>query len=219
MIYLFTGDPAASRAKAIAFLRATRAKSPESPYLRLDPEATTPQSLADAAGARGLFHEKSLVFVNDPFSLAASGEALVEAVPLLAASENAIYVLAPKLLKAGEPLRDAAAKVFDEPARAAKAERGFNAPLVDALGARNGAALWKEIAKAQRHGDAAESLHGLLHWKARDMMKKGGRAWSRGEARELSLSLLALLSESRSGNGLPLSLSLEHFALSMLTAR
>jgi len=57
-------------------------------------------------------------------------------------------------------------------------------------------------------------VHGLLHWKARDMMQKGGRAWSKEEARALSRELIELLSDSR-GKDLPLKESLERFALSL----
>jgi hypothetical protein len=57
-------------------------------------------------------------------------------------------------------------------------------------------------------------LHGLLHWKARDLMKKGSRSWTSEESRRLSLALIALLQGSRRG-GLDLPLALERFALSI----
>jgi hypothetical protein len=57
-------------------------------------------------------------------------------------------------------------------------------------------------------------LHGLLHWKARDLMQKGGRGWSDTETRTLSRTLIELLSDSRSGE-LSLDLALERFALSL----
>lgn len=214
MIWLFTGDPAAARAKALSWVRATRAKVPTAPYIRLEGAGITHEALADAATARGLFHDRSLAFVNDPFALAEGGEALLAAVPALAASENAIYVYAPKLLKVAEPLRAAAVKVFDE-AGIPAAKRGFNASLADALGARDGRALWRELATAWRSGERPEEVHGLLHWKARDLMKKGGRKWTPDEARELSVTLIALLSESRGGDGLPLDRALERFALAL----
>ena len=90
--------------------------------------------------------------------------------------------------------------------------RGFNSNLVDALGARNRERLWLELNRALSAGDAPEMLHGLLHWKARDLMAKGSRVWKPQEARALSLSLISLLQSSRSG-GLELSMGLEQFAL------
>jgi hypothetical protein len=92
--------------------------------------------------------------------------------------------------------------------------RGFNSALVNALAAKDGPALWKELQKAERQGDVPEMLHGLLHWKARDMMQKGSRAWSEKESRELSVQLIELLSSARSGD-LALSPALERFALSL----
>ncbi|HEY4522942.1 MAG TPA: hypothetical protein VJK73_01055, partial [Candidatus Paceibacterota bacterium] len=67
---------------------------------------------------------------------------------------------------------------------------------------------------ALRKGDAPEMLHGLLHWKTRDLMEKGSRAWKPQETRALSLSLISLLQNSRR-KGLDLSQSLERFALSI----
>jgi hypothetical protein len=57
-------------------------------------------------------------------------------------------------------------------------------------------------------------LHGLLHWKARDMMQKGGPKWTKQEARTLSRELIELLSDSRGGE-LSLGDNLERFALSL----
>ncbi|MBI4079935.1 hypothetical protein HY414_01765, partial [Candidatus Kaiserbacteria bacterium] len=89
------------------------------------------------------------------------------------------------------------------------------------LAVRSRERLWLEIVRALRAGDAPEMLHGLLHWKARDLMdpsagrqKKGSRPWSAAEARKLSLSLIALLQDSRRKN-LDLAESLERFALSI----
>jgi AmiR/NasT family two-component response regulator len=85
---------------------------------------------------------------------------------------------------------------------------------VNALSAKDGRALWKEIVKAYRQGDAPEMVHGLLHWKARDLMQKGSKVWAPEEARKLSRDLIVLLSDSR-GRDLPLGQALERFALSL----
>jgi len=103
--------------------------------------------------------------------------------------------------------------VFDKLA-AREDARGFNNSLVNALAARSREKLWLEIARALQAGDAPEMLHGLLHWKARDLMAKGDRAWTPKESRVLSLSLISLLQSSRRG-GLDLALTLEKFALSI----
>jgi hypothetical protein len=216
MIYLFHGsDPEKVRTKAFAWVAAARAKAPEAPYIRLSADAITEPSLQEIVQSQGLFFSKMLVLLDDPFSLTEAGEALLDALPQLADSQNPIAILAPKLLAArAKKIEAKAEKVFKIDATEKKPARGFNAALVNALAARDRAALWKELMKAQREGDVPEMLHGLLHWKARDLMQKGGRGWSQEEARELSLSLIELLSDSRSGD-LPLPEALERFALSI----
>lgn len=215
MIYLFHGtDSAKARAKAFQWIAAARAKQPDAAYIRLGADAITKQSLLEAVGTQGLFYTKTLVLLDDPFDLKDAGETVLEYLDLLAESANPIGILAPKLLAArAKKLEAKAEKTFkiDAPA---KAGRGFNSSLVDALGDKNREALWKEVAKALREGDAPEAVHGLLHWKARDMMQKGNRAWGREGARKLSVELVELLSDSRGGE-LGLREGLERWSLSI----
>lgn len=215
MIYLFHGtDAGRARAKAFAWVTAARLKAPEAAYVRLQGSEITEEALRDAIGAQGLFFAKSLILLDDPFSDVDAGETVLTLLPALAASENPIGILAPKLLAAqAKKLEAAATKVFKEDA-APKRERGFNSALVNALGAKNGPALWKELQKAERAGDVPEATHGLLHWKARDMMQKGSPVWGKDGARALSVALIELLAESRSGD-LPLGPALERFALAL----
>jgi DNA polymerase III delta subunit len=215
MIYLFHGSDAnKTRAKAFQWVAAARAKAPDAFYTRLDSDAVSEASLREAVSAQGLFFSKMLVVLDDPFSKAESAALVLEALPELAKTENIIAIIAPKLLAArAKKVEAKAEKVFKTDA-VAKPARGFNSSLVNALAARDGAALWKEIVKAYRLGDAPEMVHGLLHWKARDLMQKGGRGWTQLEARALSRQLIELLSDSR-GRDLELGLALERFALSL----
>jgi len=208
MIYLFTGtDTGKARTKAFAWVAAARAKAPEAAYMRLQGKDITEEALRDAVSAQGLFFARSLILIDDPFSDEEAGEAVLAMLDTLVASENPVGIVAPKLLAArAKKLEAAATKVFREDAPL-KRERGFNSALVNALSAKDGRTLWKELVKAQRAGDAPEALHGLLHWKARDMMQKGDPG-----ARALSVSLIEILSDARSGD-LPLGPALERFAL------
>lgn len=229
MIYFFHGsDVEKARTKAFEWIAKAKAKEPNLAYVRLAREEMTDASLDDITFSGGLFVKRLLVLVDDPFPAVRSkdeeedGEeeiakcVLEEHLDALAASDNAILILAPKLA-AGKAKKIAAkAKVvyaFDTvPSRVA--ERGFNGNLVNALASRSRDKLWLEINRALRAGDAPEMIHGLLHWKARDLMEKGSRTWKPGEARSLSLALIELLQESRRG-GLELGLALEQFALSL----
>jgi len=215
MIYLFHGtDTGKVRAKAFTWIAAARAKAPEAAYIRLQGSQITEEALRDAISAQGLFFAKSLILIDDPFADADAGDTVLSMLEVLAASENPVGILAPKLLAArAKKLEGVATKVFKEDA-APKRDRGFNSALVNALGAKDGKALWKELMKVERLGDVPEITHGLLHWKARDMMQKGSTKWGKDGARELSVSLIELLSDVRSGD-LPLGPSLERFALSL----
>jgi hypothetical protein len=231
MIYLFYGsDVEKVRTKAFAWVAAARAKEPNLAYVRLAREELTPAALEDAASSGGLFVKRLLILIDDPFSAAratseeedgseeetTTGSVFEEYVDALAASDNAIVILAPKLAAVKAKKLVAKAKVeykFDVPVTF-EAKRGFNSSLVDALGARNREKLWLEINRALLAGDAPEMLHGLLHWKARDIMSKGSRVWKPQESRKLSLDLIELLQASRRG-GLGLNLALEKFALSI----
>ncbi len=215
MIYLFHGSDANKvRAKAFQWVTAARAKAPDAFYSRLSADAISEASLREAVSAQGLFFSKTLVVLDDPFSTPESAEAVLGFLTELSSSQNIVAILAPKLLAARvKNIEAKAEKVFkvDAPAKPA---RGFNSALVNALASRNGPALWKELQKAYRLGDAPEMVHGLLHWKARDLMQKGSSAWTAKEARMLSRNLILLLSDSR-GRDLSLDRALERFALSL----
>lgn len=235
MIYLFHGsDVEKTRTKAFEWVAKAREKEPNLAYVRLAREELTSAALEDAALSGGLFVKRLLILIDDPFPTARassdepySAEAsqgkeeigeniLEEYIDSLAASDNAIIILAPKLAAPKAKKITAKAKMeyrYDKPT-ALEDRRGFNSNLVSALATRSRANLWLEINRALYAGDAPEMLHGLLHWKARDLMEKGGRAWTLQESRALSLSLISLLQTSRRG-GLDLSLSLEKFALSV----
>lgn len=215
MIYLFHGsDTNKVRAKAFQWVAAARAKAPDAAYVRLTADQLTEESLAEALSSQGLFFAKTLVLLDDPFAESEAGERVLRHLEALKNSPNPVAVLAPKLLASRvQKLEAESEKIFVIDA-APKKERGFNSALVNALGARDGHTLWKEVVKALRAGEAPEALHGLLHWKARDLMQKGSRTWAPEEARALSLTLIELLSDSR-GRDLPLPLALERFALAL----
>lgn len=216
MLYLFTGtDNEKVRTKAFSWIAAARTKAPDALYVRLSADTITPEVLDEVSSTQGLFFSKMLVLLDDPFSHSGAGEMVLEHLKALSASPNPVAILAPKLLAArSKKIEALAEKVFTIDVHEKKITRGFNSALVNALSSRNGTLLWQELKIAERQGDAPEMLHGLLHWKARDLMEKGGRVWSKEEAQALSLSLIELLSDSRSG-ALPLSMQLERFALAL----
>jgi hypothetical protein len=215
MIYLFHGsDTSKVRAKAFQWVEAVRTKAPDAVYIRLSSDNITEAVITDALSSQGLFFSKSLILLDDPFALSESGETVLELLNELAKSPNPVAILAPKLLAArAKKIEAKAEKVFKIDVTE-KVVRGFNNGLVNALSSKDGAGLWKELQKAYRQGDAPEKVHGLLHWKARDMMQKGSPKWGKEGARKLSRDLIVLVSDSRSGD-LQLREGLERFSLSL----
>lgn len=216
MIYLFTGsDVFKVRAKTFEWVSVTRAKAPDASYVRLSADAIDESTLLSVAQTQGLFFTKTLALLDDPFSESSAGEEVLRHIDILADSENPIAILAPKLLASRiKKIEPKAKKVFVFDVKEKAVARGFNGALVNALGSKNKELLWKEVTKALREGEAPEALHGLLHWKARDMMQKGSSVWDKNSARRLSRELIELVSDAR-GGGLPLSESLERFALTL----
>lgn len=202
MIYLFHGsDVDRVRAKAFEWVAAARKKQPQLSYLRLSGEEITAAALRDSATSGGLFVHRALVLIDDPFF---TDSPIEDELETLVASENAIVVVAPKLLAAkAKKIAAKAAKSYEFNLREKKEGRGFNVALTEALARRSRERLWLEVVRALRAGDAPEMIHGLLHWKARSI-----------RSRDLSLALITLLMESRR-KGLDLGASLEKFALSV----
>ena len=230
-MYFFYGtDTETVRSKAFAWVCAARAKEPQLLYTRLAGDSLTESVLEEVVGAGGLFVRRLLVLIDDPFARAGKGDkdedepvtvsgagALIEKqLAVLADSDNAIIILAPGIASAlAKRVAAKATKTYCFDLRAgAPAARGFNRALVGALENCNSAALWLEIVRALREGDAPEMLHGLLHWKARDIMQKGARAWSAPAARALSIGLIILLGDARR-TGVDFARALERFALSI----
>jgi hypothetical protein len=231
MIYLFYGtDVEKVRRQAFSFIEAARKKQPALAYVRLARGDLSRETLEDAVSAGSLFVSRLLVLIDDPFPPSRrsvedddneeekiSSDGLIEeSIDSLARSDNAIVLLAPKLSVArAKKIVPKAEKEYKFDTVATRDEtRGFNSGLVNALGGHDGQKLWLEIARALIAGDALEQIHGLLHWKARNILEKGSRSWRTDEAHELSMNLISLLMTSRR-TGADLSESLERFALSI----
>src|SRR3989344_3294981 len=152
MMYLFHGsDTEKVRTKAFEWVAKARAKEPNLAYVRLAREELTSAALEDAASSGGLFVKRLLILIDDPYPKARatdeddgggeeiSSNLLEEHLDALAASDNAILILAPKLPAAKAKKLVAKVKVeykFDS-AAAREDVRGFNANLVDALAMRS----------------------------------------------------------------------------------
>ncbi len=230
MIFLFHGsDVDKVRTKAFEWITTARTKEPNLIYIHLSHTDITDTALEEISLSGGLFVRRLLVLIDDPFlttrvkntttegtDTSLAGSLIEKYLDMFVASDNAIIILAPKLATAKvKKIATKATKeyVFNTPTTNA-VTRSFNSNLVNALAMRSRETLWLEIIRALRLGDTPEMLHGLLHWKARDLMLKGNRAWEPSEARRLSLDLITLVQDTRR-KGRILSLELEHWALNI----
>lgn len=229
MIYLFHGsDTDRVRSKAFAWVAKAREKDASVVYVRLSREEITAASLEEVASSGGLFAKRLLVLLDDPYPAKRTEqneegedeEGPSTASPVdsylseLSESNNAIVLLAPNLSapQVKKLVPKATIEYRVDAAASRSAGRGFNTALVNALATRSRSALWLEVVRALRAGDRPEAVHGLLHWKARDLLEKGSRVWSPREARALSLQLILLLRDARRGKG-TLAELLERFSL------
>lgn len=226
MYFFYGSDTDKVRAKAFAWVAAAREKEPQIVYTRIAASDISEETLVEIEESGSLFVKRILVLIDDLFvktNTVIDTEAQVKKdfklleshIDAIIASNNAIILLAPGLSTArAEKIAAKATKKYKFDKTISARARGFNNVLVNALAARDSSALWLEIMRARAAGDAPEMLHGLLHWKARDLMKKGGLIWTFSEARTLSLSLITLVVDTRR-TGSDLTMALERFALSM----
>jgi len=220
MLYVFTGTNEHSvREHAFLWVATAQKKEPHLTYVRLDGDEIDESAFELIIGSGALFVNRLLVLIDDPYATSVSAlsrEMLNAHLDELAHTNNAIVIIAPRRGNTNQkPLLEKAIKVyvFDKKTTGAL-ERKFNSALVNALGERNPEKLWLEIVRAFRAGDTPEMIHGLLHWKARELIKRGSRMWTRAQARSLSINILSVLGNSRR-TGSDLSLDIERYALSI----
>lgn len=222
MIYLFHGsDVDTVRSKAFAWVSAARKKEPSLMYTRLGLDEISEGSLIESAGSGGLFVKRLLVLIDNPFAKIenntskSTGSILETYIDMLAESDNAIVILAPALTATrAKKILPKVTKEYCFNSVNKIQERGFNSGLVNALASRSGIKLWVEIMRSFRAGDPPEKIHGLLHWKVRNLMVKGSGNWSKEELRALSVKLISVLIDARNNNSSSLE-ALERFALSL----
>ena len=104
MLYLFHGsDTHKVRAKALAWIAASRAKAPDAYYLRLGPSEVSEESVRDALATQGLFFSKTLVLLDDPFEQKAAADVVLDerdlemVLPALGLLPHQVRVVAPEL--------------------------------------------------------------------------------------------------------------------------
>lgn len=119
-----------------------------------------------------------------------------------------------KLLKRKSDILTKAGAAIESQA-VVKKEEAFNVfALASVFAMRDRKKFWLSLVKAFREDTAPEAVAGMLHWKVRDLLAKGGGKYTHAELKKISRELVMLYHDSHRGAG-PLELLLERFALKL----
>ncbi len=212
-------------------------KKPDAQVFYFDDGELEEAELDALTGAQGLFVEKHIVVLKQPFINEQAKEVVLKRLPLFKASQNIIVLAEGKLLAADKKkLEKHAEKIEEHEAVKEKAVAPFNVfALGDALGVRDKRGLWTLYVQALRAGLEVQSVHGTLHWAVRSLLaaqhaavpEEAGQKpfmyskykrylanYSTHEVQELSHDLIRLYHDARRGKG-DLKVTLERWILTL----
>lgn len=208
MLYVFYGtDGGKAQQKAMDTLRALQKKAPHASTTRMDDEAITESSIADALAEHGLFKSEQIVYLD-----ARSGgiDAIVDAREVCASSASVVLVLAGKI-KADhlKKIEKVAVKCQEFEKEKKVQERNMFA-LSDLLLTKDSRGLFVELEKMRLDEVKGEEVVGILFWAAKTMVlashartsaesglkpfvfqkaKKGAEVWGSSSAKKLLTTL------------------------------
>src|SRR5688572_25072457 len=98
MLHFFHGtDTGKARDRAQSLIGVLRKKQPDAPLAHIDAETFEAASLPEWIGGQGLFSARQIIYLDHALSDAASRQAFADALPDIAASQNAFVVLEDQL--------------------------------------------------------------------------------------------------------------------------
>ena len=166
-------------------------------------EKISTEEIASMAATATLF-DGSRVFVLENAIVSERGDDFLDLAKVFAESVHTFVMAEEKLLKAPREKFEKAGAKIEIAEKPASKDRGFDPfGLTFALGAKDKKKLWLGLTQALRAGEKAESIAGLLAWKARQMNDAN-----------LSRELTFMYHDSHRGAG-DLELLLERFALKL----
>jgi DNA polymerase III delta subunit len=171
MLYVYFGTDTEKVAdKANATIATLKKKRADAQVFVFEGAFTDSTPLDELIEARGLFVDKHVVVLKQPFETEASRDIVLERVERLGTSENIFILVEGKVLAEHKRKLEKHATQAEEHTKKAE-ERDFSGfALGDALGARDRRALWTEYMLARRSGSEPEVLHGTLTWAVRSMI-------------------------------------------------
>lgn len=210
MLYVISNsDFSAAREKTGALVAGLKAKRPDASVVSLDHESASTQNLEGLTATQGLFAPKVIIRIDFTEALAEDIERFVADAKQCADSENIFVVSAGKLSAGNRRALAAHAQKFSAVDSKEKKEKDFPFALAQSL-AESKARAFALYHTELQSGAAPEALHGVLFWKAKQMMARNGGAG----ARRIARGLVDIYHRAHRGDG-DLALLLEKFILSL----
>jgi DNA polymerase III delta subunit len=172
MLYVFHGTDTYTVAdKANRLVAGLVRKFPDVQVFTFEGDFIEESALDELVEARGLFIEKQIIVLKQPFIKAESRDLILARIKNFGLSQNIFVLSEGKLLADQKRALTKHAEKIEEYKSEGKKEEKFNVfALSDALGAHNKKVLWTGYVEARRAGVAAEPIHGMLHWAIRSML-------------------------------------------------
>lgn len=121
--------------------------------------------------ARGLFVEKHVIVIKQPYIKTEVKNVMFERLKRFSETDNIVVLVEGKILAQDKKKLEKYAHRIEEHALEEKKKDVFNVfTLGDALGRRKKQELWSGYIQAQRAGLELESIHGTLHWAVKAMV-------------------------------------------------
>lgn len=214
MLYVYYGsDEKRARSKARMTIAALQKKAPQAHEQRITTDDAEEVDIAELIASQGLFYPKRIVLFDNVLSERDVRERLFAQLTALTKSEHAFVLLERTLHQAHEKKLKAAANTMERYDVATSAQKQNNDfALANAYGAGNRARMWAEYHRALTSGAAPEALHGMLFWKAKQMLMQPTSSTHEKVVRTQVATLATLPSEARR-RGVELEYALEQFLL------
>lgn len=210
MLHLYIGT---DREKVRNALGDALAKCKHANTIRIT-DVHTLDDLAMALAGGGLFDEAHTVILEGTLANEEMRKVVITALPTIHTATDSVHIIEEKIDATTKKLLEKYAEtttIFDLPKKAQRASNIF--ALADALKRGDRKRLWIDYQHALAEGTAAEAIHGVFFWGAKDMLLKARDEKTRARASGFVAELAQLPHEARR-SGEDVNYALERFVLS-----
>ena len=176
-------------------------KRPDAAYVAVDADHWSRAAVEEHLGGQGLFSNKYIVFLDRVTENAEGKDELPGLLEAMNESANIFIVLEAKANAELKKSIDAhAEKAVLSDLAEKKSGPEFNVfALGEALASRDSFKAWKLYREAIDGGSEPEAIAGMLFWKAKMMVTKGGGKYSAEESKALLGQIIVLYHDAHRG--------------------